>query len=159
MNKEHNYRLTVEWTGNKGEGTCDYRSYERSHTISVDNKVNLICSSDTPFLGDNTKHNPEDFLLASISSCHMLWFLHLCADAGIIVVAYTDKATGTMIQTEKGGGHFTEVTLNPLVTVTEKSMITKANELHEIARERCFIANSLNFPVNHKPTCIITGIQ
>lgn len=153
MEKQHHYKLTIQWTGNKGTGTSDYKAYERSHSILVENKVEIAGSSDAPFLGDVTKHNPEDMLLASLSSCHMLWYLHLCADAGIIVVDYVDHPTGILTQTTNGSGRFTEVTLHPMVTVTERSMIEKANELHLKAHEFCFIANSVNFEVNCKPDC------
>ncbi len=152
MNGQHNYNLTVKWTGNKGTGTSNYKAFERSHTIIVNNKVELLGSSDPAFRGDKTKHNPEELLVASLSSCHMLWYLHLCAEAGVIVVDYVDNATGIMMETSNGGRHFTEVTLNPIVIVTENSMVEKANELHKKANELCFIANSVNFPVLHKPT-------
>jgi organic hydroperoxide reductase OsmC/OhrA len=155
MNGEHNYNLTVQWTGNKGTGTSGYKDFERSHTILVDNKVAILGSSDPAFRGDQTKHNPEDLLLASISSCHMLWYLHLCAVAGVIVTDYVDNATGVMIETADGGGKFTAVTLHPIVTVTNASMTDKANELHAKANQLCFIANSLNFPVHHQATCVI----
>ena len=92
-------------------------------------------------------------MVASLSACHMLWYLHLCAEAGVIVTDYYDNATGTMLETAKGGGHFTEVTLFPAVTVANQSMIDKANELHKQANELCFIANSCKFPIYHKPTC------
>jgi organic hydroperoxide reductase OsmC/OhrA len=153
MSKEHHYQLNLAWTGNKGSGTSDYRAYDRSYSVLIDHKQALHCSSDPAFHGDATKHNPEDLLLASISSCHMLWYLHLCADAGVVVVDYADHATGTMIETATGGGRFREVTLHPLVTVTEKQMIGKANALHQKANELCFIANSLNFEVKHEPVC------
>jgi len=152
MQKEHHYSATIQWTGNKGSGTDDYRNYERSHEIIISGKTTLLCSSDTPFRGDKSKHNPEDLLLSSLSSCHMLWYLHLCADAGVIVIEYSDTATGTMIEKETGGGHFTEVTLHPIVKVSDQSMISKAIELHAKANEKCFIANSVNFKVNHQPT-------
>ena len=155
MSKTHTYTLLTKWTGNKGTGTNDYRSYERSHSIFIENKPELLCSSDIPFHGDGSKHNPEDMLLSSLSSCHMLWYLHLCADAGVIVLNYEDHATGTMTEVPNGGGHFTEVILNPIVTVTETSMIEKANQLHDKAHEKCFIANSVNFPVKHTPVCKI----
>ena len=150
MNKQHNYQLTVQWTGNTGTGTSNYRGYERSHIIKAENKVEIAASSDPMFRGDKTKHNPEDFLVASLSSCHMLWYLHLCSEAGVIVVDYIDNATGIIIEDSMtGSGRFTEVTLNPVVTVTENSVIEKANELHKKANELCFIANSVNFPVLH----------
>ena len=151
MSKQHNYAVAVKWTGNRGSGTTDYRAYDRSHTISVAGKGEILASSDTPFMGDNTKYNPEDMLVASLSSCHMLWYLHLCADAGIVVTDYTDNATGILTQSPTGGGHFTEVTLHPVVTITDASMIEKANGLHKKANEMCFIANSCNFPVRHEP--------
>jgi organic hydroperoxide reductase OsmC/OhrA len=155
MNGEHHYNLTVKWTGNTGTGTSNYRSFERSHTIIANNKPEIPGSSDPSFRGDKTKYNPEDLLLASLSACHMLWFLHLCAEAGVIVTDYVDNATGIMLETSNGGGRFTEVTLNPVVMVTEISMTEKANELHKKANGLCFIANSVNFPVYHKPVCTI----
>ena len=153
MAKEHHYSLTISWTGNTGTGTNSYRSYERSHTISVENKPGILASSDPSFRGDKTRYNPEELLVSSLSSCHMLSYLHLCAVAGVIVLDYTDTATGTMVETPDGGGHFSEVTLYPVVTVAEPSMVEKANELHHQANKLCFIANSCNFPVHHKPSC------
>ena len=155
MAKEHHYKATIVWTGNKGDGTKDYKSYDRNHVISIKNKIDISGSSDAPFRGDISKHNPEDLLLSSLSSCHMLWFLHFCADNGITVVNYKDNAIGTMIEKESGGGHFKEVTLNPVVTITDKTQIDKANSLHKDANKKCFIANSCNFPVNHNPTCLV----
>ena len=155
MHKQHNYTLTVKWTGNRGHGTTGAADYDRSHIISVKNKVDISGSSDTPFRGDATRHNPEDMLVASLSTCHMLWYLHLCADAGVIVTGYTDNAMGTMAEVPTGGGHFTEVVLHPTVIVKDSSMVAKANELHDKAHEKCFIANSVNFPVRHEPKCAV----
>ena len=157
MSGQHNYKLTVRWTGNTGTGTSTYKAFERSHSILVDNKVEILGSSDPAFRGDKTKHNPEDLLIASVSCCHMLWYLHLSAAAGIIVTDYIDNATGIMIETANGGGKFTEITLNPVVTLTDILMTGKANELHKKANELCFVANSLNFPVQHNPTCKINA--
>ncbi|PJJ47878.1 OsmC family protein [Hymenobacter chitinivorans] len=155
MSKEHAYELTVEWTGNSGTGTSGYRQFERSHTIQAASKPPLLASSDPAFRGDATRYNPEDLLVASLASCHMLWYLHLCAEAGIIVVAYSDTATGIMAETPDGGGHFREVTLHPLVTVAAAHMQAPAAALHERAHQLCFIANSVNFPVRHQPTITI----
>jgi organic hydroperoxide reductase OsmC/OhrA len=152
MNRQHNYKLTVKWTGNTGTGTSNYKAFERSHSILADNKTEILGSSDPAFRGDKTKHNPEELLLGSISSCHMLWYLHLCAEAGVIVTDYIDNATGTMMETSNGGGKFTEITLHPMVTIADNSMREKAQALHKKANELCFIANSLNFPVHHMPT-------
>ena len=141
--KNHHYKVDIKWTGNSGEGTSNYTAYERSHTISVNEKDFIYGSSDPAFRGDKTKYNPEELFVASLSTCHMLWFLHLCSDEKIIVIDYTDNATGIMQETPDGGGRFTEVT----------SMIEKANKLHHAANKLCYIANSCNFPIHHKPTC------
>ena len=155
MEKQHHYNATIVWTGNNGTGTDNYKSYERSHKIIIENKSDILCSSDPAFRGDKTKHNPEELLLSAVSSCHMLWYLHLCSEAGVVVLDYTDSATGIMDESSNGNGRFTKVTLNPVVTVTENTMVDKANELHKKANELCFIANSVNFPVTHHPTAKI----
>jgi organic hydroperoxide reductase OsmC/OhrA len=154
--KEHIYQATILWTGNKGTGTLDYASYSRNFTLKIANKPDLMCSADTPFRGDGTKHNPEDFFLASLSSCHMLWYFHLCADAGIQVIEYTDEPIGKMIQ-DPAGGRFTSVQLRPKVVISDTSKIELANSLHHEANKQCFIANSCNFPVTHQPTCIASN--
>ncbi|MBB2151467.1 OsmC family protein [Pedobacter gandavensis] len=157
MAKEHQYKTAVTWTGNKGSGTMDYRSYDRSYVISIDHKAEISGSSDSAFLGDKTKHNPEDLLVSSLSSCHMLWYLHLCSQNDIIVMDYKDNAVGTMIENADGSGHFSEVTLYPIVTITRAVDQDKANALHEQAHKMCFIANSCNFPVKCQPSCVIEG--
>lgn len=147
----HNYKLNNIWTGNRGEGTATYKGYDRDHVITAGNKPGIPGSSDPAFRGNPARYNPEELLVASLSSCHMLWYLHLCASAGVIVVEYVDEATGVMEETADGGGHFTEVTLHPTITVKDRSMIDTADTLHEKAHQLCFIANSCNFPVHHKP--------
>lgn len=153
MKGQHHYTTTLQWTGNTGSGTSHYRQYERSHTISIEQKPDILGSSDPAFRGDKTRHNPEDLLVSSLSACHMLWYLHLCSEHGVVVTGYIDVATGTMQEAEDGSGRFTEVTLNPVVTVTHAAMVDKANALHEQANKMCFIANSCNFPVRHRPQC------
>ncbi len=155
MTKEHHYKTNITWTGNKGSGTKDYTTYERSYDVKVDQKITILGSSDAPFRGDISKHNPEDFFLSSLSSCHMLWFLHLCADKGIVVVSYEDNAHGTMIENQEGGGRFTSVMLNPKVVINDSNQIKQANELHAEANRKCFIANSCNFTVHHHPICSV----
>ncbi len=152
----HTYSLSVEWTGNTGVGTADAQAYQRSHNINVPGKGVMECSSDPAFRGDKSKYNPEELFLASLSSCHMLWYLHLCADAGIVVVAYSDEPKGVMTEeTPHGRGRFTEVTLYPSVTIKDSSLVNKAILLHEAAHQKCFIANSCNFPVGHSPKIMI----
>lgn len=157
MEKTHAYKTNIVWTGNKGKGTSDYKAYDRNFILKINNKPDILCSSDIPFLGDGTRHNPEDMLLSALSSCHMLWYLHLCADKGITVTAYEDNATGTMIQKPIGGGNFIEATLHPIITITDAAHIELATALHTDANKNCFIANSCNFPVHHKPQFVIAN--
>ncbi len=155
MHKEHHYSATIQWTGNTGEGTKSYRGYQRNHSVVIDGKLDILASSDPAFRGDKSRHNPEELLVASLSSCHMLWYLHLCSEEGVVVIDYVDNATGTMIETENGGGRFSEVTLHPSVTVSDETMIQKANEIHAAANKLCFIANSVNFPVHHEAEILV----
>lgn len=155
MAHEHNYKLTAEWTGNKGDGTKNVRTYDRSHTISIQGKPDLFLTTDNPAVGDKSKLNPEDLLVSALSSCHMLSYLYLCSMEGVIITTYLDNATGIMIENESGGGKFKEVTLNPIVSVTEESMVEKAIALHHKAHEICYIANSVNFEVKCNPICTI----
>jgi len=150
--KNHFYTTSLEWTGNKGNGTQNYRSYSRNHQVTIEGKVHAIkASSDPFFLGDPTRYNPEELFLSSIANCHMLWFLHLCSVNKIVVTEYLDQATGTMEEDENGSGRFTEVTLHPRVKVKDLDTIEKANELHAQANKMCFIANSCNFEIRHNP--------
>ncbi|MGO1521960.1 MAG: OsmC family protein [Sphingobacterium sp.] len=155
MRNQYQYQAKVKWTGNQGEGTRDYQSYSRELVIQLENKPDILGSSDPAFLGDPTKHNPEDLLISSLSACHMLWYLHLCSQAGIIVKDYQDNATGIMVVGSGGGGRFQEVTLNPAVTVTDTEMVADAKQLHHKAHDLCFIANSINFPIYLKPSIIV----
>ena len=152
--REHLYQTSLLWTGNKGQGTTSYRSYDRAYEIEVENKPVIKGSSDPAFRGDRTKYNPEELLVASLSSCHLLWYLHLCSEAGVIVVDYKDKAIGKMSETKTGSGRFTEVILQPEVVVTAESSLEQAKKLHDKTHEFCFIANSVNFPVLCQPTII-----
>lgn len=156
--KEHRYETNLEWEGNKGEGTSGYRAYGREYEINVTGKAQpIIGSSDPAFLGDPTRYNPEELLVASISSCHMLWYLHLCASNGIIVNNYSDKASGLMTENPDGSGQFSEVVLYPEVEITNKENTQKAIELHQMAHEKCFIARSCNFQIKHRPKITVTG--
>ncbi|WP_103068390.1 OsmC family protein [Aquimarina sediminis] len=153
--KQHQYSATIKWTGNKGSGTANYKSYTRDHSIFVDEKYKeILASSDPSFLGDKTKYNPEDLFLSSLSACHMLWYLHLCSVHNIIVTDYVDNATGVMEESTNGSGKFKSVTLNPIVTIEKQEMIEKAKEIHSEANKMCFIANSCNFKIKHDPKII-----
>ena len=149
---EHRYRLQTRWTGNRGSGTSGYRDYDRTVTIEIDGKPPMLASSDKPFRGDPAKWNPEDLLVASLSECHLLSYLHACVQAGVVVVDYRDEASGLMVEDGRGGGRFAEVVLRPHVTVADASMTDAATAAHDQAHEWCFIANSVNFPVRHEPS-------
>ena len=151
----HHYEVNVEWTGNQGQGTANYRGYGRSHTIAAANKPVILGSSDPAFRGDRSRYNPEELLVASVSTCHMLWYLHLCAEAKVIVLRYVDDPIGTLVETAEEGGRFREVVLRPKVAIAPSSDATLAQMLHETAHHHCFIANSVNFPIRCEPICTI----
>lgn len=149
--RSHAYPIHLTWTGNLGSGTSDYRAYSRDHEITAAGKPLLPGSSDPAFRGDPSRYNPEELLVASLSACHMLWYLHLCAEAGIVVSEYTDEARGTMLESPAGGGAFSDVVLRPMVTIQAGADAKLAEALHERAHELCFIARSVNFPVRCEP--------
>lgn len=149
--KRHTYTTRTEWTGNLGMGTENYRAYSRDHVISAAGKPELRGSSDPAFRGDASRYNPEDLLVASLSACHMLWYLHLCAQAGIVVLDYRDEAQGTMVEDEGGGGRFSGVLLRPVARLAAGADAARASALHAEAHRLCFIANSVNFPVTIEP--------
>lgn len=155
--KEHNYSTTLEWTGNDGVGTRSYTSYRRDFTIASEGKPTLAGSSDPAFRGDATRYNPEEMLVASLSSCHMLWYLHLCSVNEIIVVSYRDRATGAMEESASGAGRFRLVTLQPEVVIAAGGDLAKAASLHRDAHEFCYIANSVNFPVEVANASVTEG--
>jgi organic hydroperoxide reductase OsmC/OhrA len=151
MGLQHHYAIGLAWTGNRGSGTSSYKSYGRDHVISAEGKHDIAGSSDRPFHGDADRWNPEELLLAALSQCHLLSYLHVAASAGVVVTDYRDDPIGTMEQTDNGGGHFTSVTLRPVVTVATAEMADRAASLHHEASQKCFIAASVNFPVGHEP--------
>jgi organic hydroperoxide reductase OsmC/OhrA len=157
MTRTHSYDVSVTWTGNRGSGTSAYRAYDRAHEVRANGPAVIAGSSDPAFRGDAGRWNPELELTAALSQCHMLWYLHLCAVAGVIVTSYVDEAHGVMAEDADGGGRFTEVVLRPRVTVASADMIEAATPLHAEANAKCFIANSVNFPVRHEPVISAGG--
>ncbi|HEY2512360.1 MAG TPA: OsmC family protein [Polyangiaceae bacterium] len=149
--KVHSYAARVVWTGNLGPGTSSYRAYSRDHEVRLPGKPPIAGSSDPAFRGDPARSNPEELLVASLSACHMLWFLHLCAEAGVVVTGYEDPATGSMEEDADGGGRFVEVVLRPQVTLADDAQRGAVAGLHERAHSLCFIARSVNFPVRCEP--------
>lgn len=158
MSRQHQYELRMTWTGNDGEGTRNYRAYRRDHVIQAAGKPDIPGSSDPAFRGDPQRYNPEELFVASLSSCHMLWYLHLCAVNGIVVTAYDDTPRGTMEEAEDGSGRFVEVELRPVVTISAGDK-TKAEEFHHEAHAKCFIANSVNCTVRVMPKIVADSTQ
>jgi organic hydroperoxide reductase OsmC/OhrA len=155
VSRTHSYDVSVTWTGNRGTGTSGYRDYARDHDVTAAGVPPIAASSDPAFRGDPGRWNPELEFTAALSQCHMLWFLHLAAVAGVVVTGYADDARATMTETDDGGGHFTEVVLRPRVTVADIGMAQQARALHAEASAKCFIANSVNFPVRHEPSVTV----
>lgn len=154
MTKLHHYTADIIWTGAGIEGTKTYKTYTRDYNIEAAGKPPILGSSDPAFLGDPVRYNPEDMLVASVSACHMLWYLHLCAVNGVVVTAYHDSAEGEMSEGAGGAGKFERITLRPRITITADSDADKAASLHTVAHEKCFIANSLNCPVGCEPEIV-----
>lgn len=149
----HQYQVTNRWTGNLGTGTSAYREYSRSHELSgVGKGAPIAGSSDPVFRGDGTRYNPEELLVGALSACHMLWVLHLCADAGIVITAYTDDAIGEMAEHTDGSGEFTRVALRPRMVITDSGRIAEAEAIHEHVHQVCALARSMNFRVEVEPS-------
>jgi organic hydroperoxide reductase OsmC/OhrA len=149
MAREHHFAARLTWTGAAQGPTRDYESYSREYRVEVEGKPPIVGSADPKFRGDASKHNPEDLLVVALSACHMLSYLHLCASAGIEVVAYEDQASGRMAIKDRKM-RFVEVMLAPKVTIAAGDP-ERATALHEEAHAACFIASSVNFPVLHTP--------
>jgi organic hydroperoxide reductase OsmC/OhrA len=152
---KHVYALGTRWTGNLGAGTAGYTAYSRNFELYAPSKAApLPGSSDPHFRGDGGRYNPEELLVGALSSCHMLWMLHLCADAGIVVTEYSDEAAGDMAEHPDGSGEFVRVVLRPRMVITDASRIEHARRLHDRAHKLCFLARSVNFPVEHEPVVV-----
>ena len=152
---EHRYGLTVQWTGNTGEGTASYRGYSRDHDILIPGLPVLKGSADPTFHGDRERYNPEQLLLAALAQCHMLSYLHVAVKHGVVVTDYRDEASGMLKLNRDGSGQFERVTLHPRVTVADAAHAELAAQLHHEANQVCFIARSVNFPVEHEPVTVV----
>lgn len=155
--RRHRYRISAEWTGNSGRGTASYAGYERAYRLTGEAKPPIEGSADPAFRGDPACWNPEDLLVGSLAGCHQLWYLALCAQAGVIVTAYRDDAEGEMVEEASGAGQFVSVMLRPRVTIAPGSDAELAMTLHERAHHMCFIARSMNFPVRCEPAVTVEG--
>jgi organic hydroperoxide reductase OsmC/OhrA len=155
---QHQYKTQIHWQNNMAGAPFEYEKYSRNHVLTIDGKADLSCSSDVVFKGDKSCYNPEDFLLASASSCHMLWYLHLCADQGIKVIEYTDSATGILDTGNGTAGKFVSIILHPTVTIADAIHTELAISLHHEANKKCFIANTLCIAVQHEVTILVAQI-
>jgi organic hydroperoxide reductase OsmC/OhrA len=146
---QHKFQVTTRWTGNLGTGTSAYAAYSRNHEVSAPGKAMRIEGSSAVKRGDHSRYNPEELLIGALSACHMMWVLHLCADAGIIVTDYADDAVGEMAEHPDGSGEFTRVLLRPRMTISDSARVDEATKLHDQAHHVCCLARSMNFPVDH----------
>ena len=154
MAMTHHYEVQLTWEGNRGTGTSHYRDYGREVRVEADGKPAIEGSSDPTFHGNADRWNPEELLLAALSQCHLLSYLHAATQHGVTVLAYTDAATATMETGPDGGGRFTSATVRPRVTISDPAQIELADSLHEQAGRQCFIAASVNFTVHHEPVTV-----
>lgn len=148
---QHNYRVDLEWTGNRGNGTETYRSYGRDHILRAQGLPELLGTADPTFHGDRDRWNPEQLLLAALSQCHMLSYLHVAVTHGVVIEGYSDEASGSLRLNRDNSGEFTQAVLSPKVYLADESQRELADSLHEKANKVCFIARSVNFPVLHVP--------
>ena len=152
--KTHDYSAAIAWTGNRGEGTGHYKAYDRTWQVETPGKPVIACSNDPLLGGDPSRPNPEDMLLASLSACHMLWYLHYASDAGIVVHDYRDEPVGVGEAGPGGAGRFVSATLRPVIKVARGADLAKAEAIHHEIHKVCFIARSVNFPVSYAPRFI-----
>lgn len=154
--KKHRYDVRTTWSAGAEGAPKSNESLSRTHRIEIAGKPTIEATSDPAFRGDPARHNPEDLLVASLSSCHMLWYLVLCVGRKIPILAYEDGAYGIMAETPRPG-RFVEVVLRPKVTIAKGGDKALAAKLHERAHAECFVANSVNFPVRHEATIVEAG--
>src|SRR5689334_17340950 len=157
ISRKHSYGLRLRWTGNRGGGTVDYRSYGRDHEVAAEGPPPLLGSADPAFRGDRARWNPEQLLPAAAARCRLLSYLHAAATHGVVVTDYVDTPSGVMEEDGRGGGRFTEIVLHPVVTVAAADQVETAERLHEDANRMCFIAASLAVPVRHDARTVVAG--
>lgn len=157
--KIHHYEVSVIWTGNKGNGTQTYQGYERTLEIVAPGKPAIPGTSDPALRGDPKRWSPEELLVASVSACHKLWYLALCAQDGVVVIAYEDNAEGFLAEEPCGSGQFTSIILRPHITISAQSSEVKALSIHQTAHKMCFIARSMNFPLSIEPVIIKGAVK
>lgn len=155
MAKIHSYDLQLTWTGNRGAGTYEYTAYDRKFTLSAINKPDILGSADPAFRGNKDRYNPEELMISSIASCHMLWYLHLAAANNLVIMDYKDNPSGTIEVKEFGLGRFIEVTLRPTVIIHNEDQSDLAVKLHDESHNKCIIADSFKFDIHIEPKIII----
>lgn len=148
---QHDYTSRVIWTGNRGTGTSSYKAYDRTWNITAEGKPVVECSNDPLLGGDPTKMNPEDLLISALSACHMLWYLHLASEAGIVVSHYEDNPNAVGETGPGGAGRFLSAELRPDIHVQAGADLAEAEAIHHRIHKVCYIARSVNFPVTYRP--------
>ena len=157
MTHEHSFHAAIRWTGNRGQGNATYRGYDRTWEVNTEGKPVIQCSNDPMLGGDPTLHNPEDLLVNAVSSCHMLWYLHLAFDAGVLVTGYEDTPEGIGVSDSSGAGQFKKVILRPRITLGPGMDPVKADGVHAKIHDVCFIARSVNFPIEYKAKYVVAS--
>ncbi len=153
MVSNHIFKAELKWTSEQNTHQETKKIYSKSHQIKIEGKPALDVSAAKAFKGDPSLYNPEDLLLSSLVSCHMMSYLYVCSQNGIEVLEYTDNAEATLEVFPDGSGRFVAVRLYPKVKISNSDQIGLALDLHFKANQLCFIANSCNFPVLHEASC------
>ena len=137
------HRAFIRWK-RKSE-TFDYPAYNRSHSWTFDNGITVPASAAVTYLGEPDRVDPEEAFVASLSSCHMLTFLAICARKKITVNGYSDHAVGHMNKNDFGKLAITRVELNPQVMFEgPQPGDAQLKKIHHLSHQECFIANSVN---------------
>lgn len=152
---KHLFKASLSWIDKREEAKQpSSQIYRKSHRIAIEGKPDIQVSAAKAFKGDPNLYNPEDLLLSSLVSCHMMAYLYVCSENNIEVISYRDTADALLETTADGSGRFVKATLNPQVVISDPTKIELALSLHKKANQLCFIANSCNFPIHHYPTCV-----
>ena len=137
------HRMTLRWS--RDGGPYARNNYNSAHTIRFEGGQSVVSSAAPEFGGDAAQTDPEELLVASLSSCHMLTFLAVAANRGYVLDAYEDDAEGTLGKNEQGVTFLAHATLRPKVTFSGDKRPTpeEYEQLHARAHRGCFMANSV----------------
>ena len=148
----HYFKASLQWNLKSEADFKSKKIYTKNHTISFEGKESISVSAAKVFKGDPTLVNPEDLLLSSVTSCHMMSYLYVCQQNNIEILSYQDHSEAILEVNSDGSGKITKIILNPTIKIKDESKIDLAISLHKKANQLCFIANSCNFPILHHPS-------